>query len=100
MPKKFSPSTRYALAIAIVAAATLIRLLLAHLLGPQFPFFSYYIAATATMWLAGFGPALVAVVLGFLSADLCFYGTGAIEADPEAVIIYLSVTLMICFFGK
>ena len=100
MLKKLSPSARYALAIAGVGVATLVRLLLSHLLGPQFPFFSYYVAVTASLWLAGFGPAVAAAVLGFLSADLFFYSTSAIDMDPEAVIIYFSVTLTVCYFGK
>jgi PAS domain S-box-containing protein len=100
MPKKFSPSTRYALAVAIVAAATLFCFFLNPLLGSHFPFFCYYIAVIVTLWMAGFGPALAAAALGFLSGDLCFRSTNTLDGDPEGVLIYIGITLAICFFGK
>ena len=100
MFKKISPSARYALAIASVATATLVRMLLVRMTGSEFPFFSFYVAVTVTTWFAGFTPALVAIVLGYLSADIFFYDTSVIQVDPAAVTVYLSVTLTIAFFGK
>jgi PAS domain S-box-containing protein len=100
MRKKISPSSRYALAVASVAAATLVRMLLTNVLGPHFPFFSFYVAVIVTTWFAGFTPGMMAIALGYLSADVFFYDSGAVEADLLSVVVYLIVTLTIALFGK
>lgn len=64
--------SRYGGAIAGVILATLIRAWLHPLLGDQYPFPTFFVAAMVTAWLAGFGPALLSLGLGCLSASYYF----------------------------
>jgi PAS domain S-box-containing protein len=83
-----------------VAAATLVRYSLNTVLGQEFPFFTYYLAVTLTIWVAGFGPALVTVALGYLSADLFFWVFHGVQPGPLSIAIDLSATLTVALFGK
>jgi PAS domain-containing protein len=58
----------YAAAGAAALFATWLRRLLDPLLGADFPFPTLFVAVLAIAWWAGFGPALLALVLGSLSA--------------------------------
>src|SRR5438874_6568734 len=58
---------RYAFALLAVVAAVLLRILLDPLLGSSAPFFIQVGAIAAAVWIGGFGPALVAAVLGYLA---------------------------------
>src|SRR3954470_13673876 len=93
--RRITPSARYTLAVASVAAATLIRILLAHWIGSLFPFFAFYVAVTITAWFGGFGPSLASIALGYLAADLFFYESNVLLLDPGSVLIYFCVTLTI-----
>src|SRR5438034_8128659 len=63
---------RYGTAVVAVGLATLIRMWLHPWLGDQFPTPTFFVAAMVTAWYAGFGPALLALALGGLSASYFF----------------------------
>ncbi len=60
---------RYLLAVACVAAATVLRLALEPLWGLNLPFFTFFPATIAAAWIGGFGPGVVASVLSALVVD-------------------------------
>lgn len=92
---RMSRSARYALAVAIIGVATMVRMLLSHLLGSECPFATYYIGVTVAVWLCGTAPSIMACLLGYIGAEYFFYGRPAIDADPVAVFMYFGVTLTI-----
>src|SRR4051812_16815248 len=57
-------AARYAVAVASIATAVLIRLLLTDLIGRESPFLLCLIAVAITAWYAGVGPAVLATFLG------------------------------------
>ena len=60
---------RYGLAVAIIALAISGRLLMAPLLGDQFPFAIPCLGILIAARFGGFGPAVAAVILGGIAAD-------------------------------
>ena len=60
---------RYGCAVLTIAAATWVRVLLDPALGDQSPFPPMLFAILLTVWFGGFAPAVLALVLGILSAD-------------------------------
>ncbi len=99
-----APLLRYVCAVATIGIAVAARLLLAPLLGNQFPFPLLFLAILTTAWLAGFGPALVAVVLGTLSAAYFFLpplGSFLVETPTDVVglVLFVSTGLGIAFLG-
>jgi len=60
---------RYGIAFVGVALATWARLLLDPALGDNFPLATFFFAILATAWYAGFGPAVVSVIVGVLASD-------------------------------
>lgn len=63
-----APLRRYGASVVGVLMATLIRIALRPVLGDQALYSTFFVAAMVTAWYAGFGPALLALVLGCLSA--------------------------------
>ncbi|HYP26574.1 MAG TPA: PAS domain S-box protein [Blastocatellia bacterium] len=64
---------RYGTAVLSVAMATLIRLMLTPLLGPErVPFITYFLAVVFAAWYGGLGPAMLVVVAGSLLASYFF----------------------------
>lgn len=64
---------RYLFAVAIVVAVTFLRIPLAPLLGNSVPFILYFPAVMIAGWLGGFGPGLVATLLGGYLAKSWFF---------------------------
>jgi signal transduction histidine kinase len=64
-----SVGTGFALSLLLVALATWVEMLLVAHGGPHFVFLASGLAIAATAWLAGFGPALLAVLISSASAD-------------------------------
>lgn len=95
-----SRSSRYALAVAIIGVATMLRMLLSKLIGSEFPFATYYIGVTVAVWLCGTAPSIMACLLGYIGAEYFFYGRPAMDADPVAVVMYLGVTVTIIGVGR
>src|SRR5262245_44616861 len=65
-------ATSYAVALAIVAVATVVRWLLAPALGENVPYVTYFPAVALAAWWGGLGPGLMVVALGGLVADYLF----------------------------
>src|SRR5882724_4205499 len=69
----FAPAVSgYALALLVVALAWLVRQALDHVLGDAQAFPSFYVAIALVAWLAGWRPAVLALGLGYLTADWFF----------------------------
>jgi two-component system CheB/CheR fusion protein len=67
-----SPSSslrRYLIAVGAVAVATATRVALAPVLQTRFPLLAFLVAIVLTAWYGGFGPAVLAVCLSWLSID-------------------------------
>ncbi len=64
--KERSRGLDYAIAVAVAAAALLLRGALSPLLGGEHPFVLFLIAVIVVSWMCGFGPAMVTLTLGFL----------------------------------
>jgi PAS domain S-box-containing protein len=62
----------YALAVAAVAVATLLRWLLDPALGDAYPVSLYYAAIILVAWFTRLGPSIVALLLGAYAADFFF----------------------------
>ena len=84
----------YAVVLAAVAVAVLVRALLTPLMGGAFPLATMFSAVAFVSWYSGWGPALVTAVVGFLAAQVFIGGAGLIGARPPiqeafAVGVYL-----------
>ncbi len=71
-PSIRSVLTRYGMAVLAAAGAVVVRLLLDPLLGNSLPLLLACLAVVVTAWYGGFGPSLVALLLGLLSAAYFF----------------------------
>ncbi len=85
----------YGLAVAGVAAATVVRNLLDPLLGDASPYVTYFAAALAVFLAAGLGPALLAAALGGPAGAFLFVeprGTfEATKSGATGLVLYLLV---------
>jgi PAS domain S-box-containing protein len=64
LPRLIEAARGYVIAVATVAAAMLLRQMLAGLIGRESPFLLCLIAVAVTTWNAGLGPGLLATALG------------------------------------
>src|ERR1043166_5527876 len=67
-----SLSVRYGFAVLAVAGATVIRGLLDPFVGDYQPFAFFFVAIAAAASVGGIGPALLAIVLGYIAGDWFF----------------------------
>src|ERR687893_319114 len=70
--RRSSPFLRYGVAVLAVALVLLLKLLLNPLITQQSPFLLMAGAVMVGAWFGGFGPGLLATVLGALAADYFF----------------------------
>jgi len=63
---------RFGLAIGLTVVALAVRAALDRPFGNQLPYISFFLAVTATAYLAGFAPSLLASVLGYFAARWFF----------------------------
>ena len=99
-----SPVRGYAVALGSVVAAALLRLAADPILGTKFPFATLFFAVVVSAAYGGFGPALVASVLGGLTATwLLFEPRYSLEVanrdDLGGLALYLAVSLGIAWIG-
>jgi PAS domain S-box-containing protein len=93
---------RYGVAVVSVAVLTGVRLLVKPHLGGDIPFGFFYIAILFTAWYGGFGPSMLALALGTLSA-ICFFLPPPIQdppllrnpADPVTLSVYFGIGIAI-----
>src|SRR2546423_2036886 len=69
---------RYAVGLAAVAVALLLRWLLWPFLGPELPFLFLWPAVMAAAWYGGLGPGLLATALATLAEDFFLIRPGGI----------------------
>jgi signal transduction histidine kinase len=88
---------RYGLAVWLTGVAFVVRLALAPYLHQQQPFATFFIAVILTAFLAGFGPTLVAFVLGYLTAEWFFIEPlHALGPHSSGDLIRLITYLVVC----
>jgi PAS domain S-box-containing protein len=63
---------RYGVALIVVSLALLVRLALDPALGNRQTLATFYVAVMLTAWLSGAGPAILALVLGYMVSDWFF----------------------------
>jgi PAS domain S-box-containing protein len=94
---------RYAVAVAAIALAVLLRLSLDPWLGAgAFPFVTQVVAVVTVAWYAGIGPAALALVLGALGA-FAFIVSRADPSPPQAIgglVLYLVVSTACALLGE
>lgn len=95
----------YGLAILSTVAAILARKTLDPIFGEQYPFITFMFAIILTAWYGGVGPAMVALVLGFMSAAYFFLNPrGSVEVygvEPQiGMVLYVAVGISSIFFSE
>lgn len=102
LPNRLSAVLRYGLAVLLVAIALGIGLILGnlHAQGVQFPIF--LIAIAITVWYAGTGPAIVALVLSTLAFNYYFtepfYSFYITRGDLPYYAVFILFALLITWF--
>jgi PAS domain S-box-containing protein len=99
------PYAGYGIAVASIAGALLLRALLDPWLGTSLPFATIYAALALTMWLAGWKPAALAAVLGFLATEFLFVEPRFSLGEPTALfvvslLLYLTTCAIIIGMGQ
>jgi PAS domain S-box-containing protein len=106
MPKRSrSAYLRYGSAVVGTVLATVARLALDSALGMRQPYVTFYIAVVATAWYGGFGPSVLALVLGALVATFFFIAPEGALAGPDAVdslglVLYFFVGIAVILFNE
>ncbi len=95
---------RFGWAVVSIALATWVRILLDPVLGDQSPFPSLLFAVLLNAWYGGVRPALLAVILGVISADYFLVpprGSFGFKGAAQYVdlVLYLSVSVGIAVLG-
>lgn len=87
----------YGLAVAILAAAVLLRSLLDPWLGDTLPLVTLFGAVAAAVWIGGHRPAIMVVVLGYLACTYLFIPPrGQLGLDQPTNLIGLVAYLFTC----
>ncbi|HEV8577921.1 MAG TPA: PAS domain S-box protein [Thermoanaerobaculia bacterium] len=100
-----SPVVAYGGTLSALAAAVLLRWLLDPVLGDSLPLVTLFGAVAGAVWLGGYRPALLAVVLGYFACDYLFIeprGTFALLSARNLVglLAYLATCAIIVGFGE
>ncbi|HMJ85725.1 MAG TPA: PAS domain S-box protein, partial [Vicinamibacterales bacterium] len=103
--KDRSTAAKYAVAIAALAAAVLIRYLLDPWMGNTLPLVTLFGAVATAVWTGGVRPAVAVVILGYLACSYLFIEPrGRIEfTDPGTligVLAYVFTCALIILFGE
>jgi CheY-like chemotaxis protein len=89
---------RYSLAVLAVAMASVVRALVDPVLGDYQPFAFFYVAVAAAASVGGVGPALLAIVLGYLAGDWLFtsppHELSLLTFAPQAVVGCLAFVIV------
>jgi len=99
------PVVAYALAIAALAAAVLLRWLLDPVLGDALPLVTLFGAVAAAVWLGGYRPAVLVTALGYAACNYLFVSPrGQIRleepGDLVGLLAYLFTCSLIVGFGE
>jgi PAS domain S-box-containing protein len=98
------PFLPYGMAVASVALAMWVRILLIRVIGYEFPFATLFFAVLMTSWFGGVRPALLAAILGGLSAEYFMRppaGSFVLHGlnQPVGIGVYLGVSLGMALLG-
>ena len=93
----FRSLTKYFAAISVLAAAVLLRGLLDPILGSALPFVTIFGAVAAAVWIGGYRPAIVVVVLGYVACSYLFIEPrGQLAFGTTANVVGLLAYLFTC----
>ena len=99
-----SPALSYALSIAALLAAVLLRWALDPLMGDTLPLVTLFGAVAAAAWLGGYGPAIIVTTVGYLACAYLFIPPrGILVFDVQEVIglvAYVFTCALIIGFGE
>ena len=103
--KERSAAATYAVAIAALAAAVLLRYLLDPWMGNTLPLVTLFGAVAAAVWTGGVRPAIAVVILGYLACSYLFIEPRGhiVFTDPGTVIgvlAYVFTCALIILFGE
>jgi PAS domain S-box-containing protein len=94
-PSDSSPRA-YAVAVATVAVAALVRVALTPLMGQSFPLATTFSAVAFVVWYGGWAPALFTAVGGFVVMDLLMIPGNSLTRPPVAELISVAVYVASC----
>src|SRR5262245_60084524 len=90
--------SRYGMALAAVAVATVVRLLLDPIMEDRAPYGLYILATAFIAWRSGWGPAVMTVCVGALLARYFFeLPRGTLSLPEESNYIALCMSLLLGF---
>jgi signal transduction histidine kinase/CheY-like chemotaxis protein len=100
-----SATAKYGAAVAVAAAAVALRWALIPSLGSDTPFATIIAATAIAVWLGGWGPALVAAIIGFVGTSLVIgRPLGTLPTDRAhtliGIILYTSTCALIIGLGE
>jgi PAS domain S-box-containing protein len=94
----------YVAAVGVTILATLVRLFLAPLVGSGIPFATYFLGILLVSWYAGFGPALLSIVLSTAAGTYLFISPAttspfvlATRADRITIFGFVSLSVVAAF---
>lgn len=95
---------RYVAAVVATAAATLLRYALGGVLTSYAPLATYFASVAFAAWYGGFGPGMLAIFLGMVSAIIWFIpmtGDGMLFAPNSwfSLILFFANGVVICLFS-
>ncbi len=89
--------TPYAVGIASVVVATLLRYLVDAFLGEHLSFSFYFLAVAVTAWIGGVWPALLTALLSSLAGNYFFTHTrGSLSIDTQEELFSLLLFIAVC----
>jgi PAS domain S-box-containing protein len=89
--------TVYAIAIAALVAAVVLRWLLDPVMGDRLPLVTVFGAVAAAVWVGGYRPAVVVALLGYVVCDLLFLEPrGRLALDDPRNLVGLAAYLFTC----
>ena len=95
--RKSSSLLDYAVALAVISLAILIRALLTPLMGSAFPLATMFSAVAFSSWYSGWAPALFTAIVGFIAVGALIPGAGLIGGRPLIQEVFsASVYLLSC----
>ena len=87
----------YAVSLLVLAGAVLLRWLLDPLMGDSLPLVTLFGAVAGAVWIGGYRPALLVVVLGYFACDYLFIPPrGAIALTTYETVVGLIAYLFTC----
>src|SRR6476620_11540421 len=96
---------RYALSALLVVAATWLELLITGSAASLLSLTPFALSVALSVWLGGFGPGVLAVLLSWLALDFFIVGPGAIldfQSSADALVLsgYATAWLAFCLVAR